>query len=89
MKHLIWDMSLNPLIILKGVPATLLEPVDPEPVKALRHNLDPDQKAIFRFKVGRFDPAKRAILLSSITESTATCPNRQLSQAIRGASPQG
>jgi hypothetical protein len=59
MKHLMWDMSLNPLVIPNGIPATLLEPVDPERVTALRHVLDPDQKAIFLFKVGRFDLAKR------------------------------
>jgi alpha-amylase len=62
MKHLMWDMSLNPLVIPNGIPATLLEPVDPEPIKALRHVLDPDQKAIFLFKVGRFDPAKRWLM---------------------------
>jgi hypothetical protein len=62
MKHLMWDMSLNPLVIPKGIPATLLEPVDPEPMRALRHVLDPDQKAIFLFKVGRFDLAKRRLM---------------------------
>jgi hypothetical protein len=61
MKHLTWDMSLNPLVIPNGIPATLLEPVDPELGKALRHMRVPDEKAIYLFKVGRFDLAKRSL----------------------------
>jgi hypothetical protein len=65
MKHLMWDMSLNPLVIPNGIPAMLLEPVDPEFGRALRHILDPDEKALFLFKVGRFDPAKRREYISA------------------------
>jgi glycosyltransferase involved in cell wall biosynthesis len=60
MKHLMWDMELNPLVIPNGIPAGLLERVDAGQVAALRRVLtcdDPD--AWLLFKVGRFDPSKR------------------------------
>lgn len=62
MKHLMWDMGLNPLVIPNGIPASLLEPVDASQVAALRRALAPNNGALMLFKVGRFDPAKRWLM---------------------------
>ncbi|GAB4278532.1 MAG: hypothetical protein Kow0080_30250 [Candidatus Promineifilaceae bacterium] len=62
MKHLMWEMDLNPLVIPNGIPATLLQAVPTEQVDALRTILDPDNDAVILFKVGRFDPAKRWLM---------------------------
>ncbi|MCA9874034.1 MAG: glycosyltransferase [Anaerolineales bacterium] len=62
MKHLMWDMDLNPLVIPNGIPADLLIPVDTEKVQALRSTLAPQNNRVILFKVGRFDPAKRWLM---------------------------
>ncbi len=62
MKHLMWEMDLNPLVIPNGIPAALLHPVPAGRTAALRHILDPDNNAVMLFKVGRFDPAKRWLM---------------------------
>jgi alpha-amylase len=62
MKHLMWQMDLNPLVIPNGIPQTLLEPVDPDLVASLHHTLSFDGNTIMLFKVGRFDPAKRWLM---------------------------
>jgi len=62
MKHLMWRMGLNPLVIPNGIPPALLEPVDPHRAAALREALDAGRRAIMLFKVGRFDPAKRWLM---------------------------
>lgn len=62
MKHLMWGMGLNPLVIPNGIPASLLAPVDTRQVAVLRAALRVDEQTIMLFKVGRFDPAKRWIM---------------------------
>jgi glycosyltransferase involved in cell wall biosynthesis len=62
MKHLMWKMDLNPLVIPNGIPAMLLKPVNDEQVTALRNALELDHSALMLFKVGRFDPAKRWLM---------------------------
>ncbi|MCP4426934.1 MAG: glycosyltransferase [Chloroflexi bacterium] len=62
MKHLMWDMGLNPLVIPNGIPADLLKPVNKKQALALRAALAPDDNSIMLFKVGRFDPAKRWLM---------------------------
>jgi glycosyltransferase involved in cell wall biosynthesis len=62
MKHLMWEMDLNPLVIPNGIPAGLLMPVDHNQVTALRTVLAPEDGAVMLFKVGRFDPAKRWLM---------------------------
>jgi glycosyltransferase involved in cell wall biosynthesis len=59
MKHLMWTMGLNPLVIPNGIPDDLLEPVDTGQVDALKRALNLDEDTLMLFKVGRFDPAKR------------------------------
>jgi glycosyltransferase involved in cell wall biosynthesis len=58
MKHLMWAMGLNPLVISNGIPDDLLEPVDTGQVAALKRVLNPGEDTLMLFKVGRFDPAK-------------------------------
>lgn len=62
MKHLMWDMKLNPLVIPNGIPADLLETVDADQVAALAQALSHTNGALILFKVGRFDPAKRWLM---------------------------
>ncbi len=62
MKHLMWGMGLNPLVIPNGIPSHLLEVVPKERVRTIRRLFSPDDKTIIIFKLGRFDPAKRWML---------------------------
>ncbi len=63
MKHLMWDMGLNPLVIPNGIPRGLLTPVDTRQVTELRRVImADDNEAWLLFKVGRFDPSKRWIM---------------------------
>lgn len=61
MKHLMWNMGLNPLVIPNGIPADHLKPVKPEQTSALRKALSAED-ALMLFKMGRFDPAKRWLM---------------------------
>ncbi len=63
MKHKMWGLGVNPLVIPNGIPARHLEPVDPAAVARLRsvaRRNDPSR--LFLFKIGRFDPDKRWIM---------------------------
>lgn len=63
MKHKMWDLGVNPLVIPNGIPSRHLEPVDPAAVERLRsiaRRGDPER--LFLFKIGRFDPDKRWIM---------------------------
>jgi alpha-amylase len=62
MKHLMWRLGLNPLVIPNGVPVEALGPVDETRVAALRAILSPGDSSLILFKVGRFDPAKRWLM---------------------------
>ena len=56
MKHIMWGIGVNPLVIPNGIPARLLEEVDADVVARLRRLAD---GKMLLFKVGRFDPDKR------------------------------
>jgi len=58
MKHIMWGMGLNPLVIPNGIPKRLLEPVDGEKVQQLRQCLSIDGGTVLA-KVARWDPDKR------------------------------
>jgi alpha-amylase len=62
MKHLMWDMGLNPMVIPNGIPQDLLDPVDEQQIAGLKRVLTPDGEAALLFKAGRFDPAKRWLM---------------------------
>ncbi|HEX2514019.1 MAG TPA: glycosyltransferase [Chloroflexota bacterium] len=56
MKHSMWDLGLNPLVIPNGIPDRFLVPADPQGVAALQAGAG---GAPLLFKIGRFDPDKR------------------------------
>ena len=56
MKHIMWGLGLNPLVIPNGIPSRLLDEVDADAVRRLRRLAE---GRMFLFKVGRFDPDKR------------------------------
>jgi glycosyltransferase involved in cell wall biosynthesis len=63
MKHRMWDLGVNPLVIPNGIPTRHLTPVDPAAVKRLREIArQGDPRRYFFFKIGRFDPDKRWIM---------------------------
>ncbi len=63
MKHRMWSLGVNPLVIPNGIPTRHLTPVDPEAVKRLREIArQGDPRRYFFFKIGRFDPDKRWIM---------------------------
>jgi glycosyltransferase involved in cell wall biosynthesis len=59
MKHLMWDLGMNPMVIPNGVPERFLTPPDPERVAQLRQAANGYP---LLFKIGRFDPDKRWIM---------------------------
>jgi glycosyltransferase involved in cell wall biosynthesis len=58
MKHIMWGMGLNPLVIPNGIPKRLLKPVEEEKVQQLRRCLSIDGGTVLA-KVARWDPDKR------------------------------
>jgi len=58
MKHIMWGMGLNPLVIPNGIPRRLLQPVEEEKVQQLRQCLSIDDGTVLA-KVARWDPDKR------------------------------
>ncbi|WP_052887620.1 glycosyltransferase family 4 protein [Thermogemmatispora carboxidivorans] len=60
MKHKMWELGVNPLVIPNGIPARHLTPVDPAIATRLREIArQGDPRRLFLFKIGRFDPDKR------------------------------
>ncbi len=60
MKHQMWQLGVNPLVIPNGIPARHLRPVNEDLVGRLREVAQQgDPHRLFLFKIGRFDPDKR------------------------------
>ncbi len=60
MKHKMWDLGVNPLVIPNGIPSRHLKPVDERQALRLREIArQGDPRRMFLFKIGRFDPDKR------------------------------
>ena len=55
MKHVLWGMGVNPLVIPNGIPSSLLHAVSREEVEKMRGSLNAD---VILSKVARWDPAK-------------------------------
>ncbi len=55
MKHIMWGMGLNPLVLPNGIPKTLFGTTDKAQVHALRTAVGAD---LMLFKVARWDPDK-------------------------------
>ena len=56
MKHIMWGVGTNPLVIPNGIPRQALQPVDEAAVARVREILGGSP---LLFKIGRFDPDKR------------------------------
>ncbi len=56
MKHIMWGVGTNPLVIPNGIPKRAVEPVDEAAVARVRQILGGDP---LLFKIARFDPDKR------------------------------
>jgi len=56
MKHIMWGMGLNPLVIPNGIPSFLLNKVNEKATARLRKSVDAD---LLLSKVARWDPDKR------------------------------
>jgi glycosyltransferase involved in cell wall biosynthesis len=59
MKHLMWNLGVNPLVIPNGIPKRWFNPIKMEEVRALRKACGAQ---FLLAKVGRFDPDKRWIM---------------------------
>jgi glycosyltransferase involved in cell wall biosynthesis len=59
MKHIMWGLGLNPLVIPNGIPNRFLDPVDQAEVAALKRAVGGSP---LLFKIGRFDPDKRWVM---------------------------
>ncbi len=56
MKHIMWRVGVNPLVIPNGIPSGLLGKVSGKPSRQLRRGIDAD---LLLAKVARWDPDKR------------------------------
>ncbi len=56
MKHVMWDVGVNPLVIPNGIPADRIRTADPALVSRLRSAFGERELV---FKIGRFSPDKR------------------------------
>jgi glycosyltransferase involved in cell wall biosynthesis len=61
MKHIMWGMGLNPLVIPNGIPRKLLQPVEEEKVQELRNCMG-TKGSMLLAKVARWDPDKRWLM---------------------------
>ncbi len=59
MKHIMWDLGINPLVIPNGIPDRFLAAPDKRAVAALKEGA---HGSPLLFKIGRFDPDKRWIM---------------------------
>jgi glycosyltransferase involved in cell wall biosynthesis len=84
MKHKMWDLHVNPLVIPNGIPQRYLDPVDAVKsgtLRAIMQRGDPQRQ--FLFKIGRFDPDKRWIMAIEAAARMKYTGN-PLSMIIRG-----
>ncbi|MEJ2737787.1 MAG: glycosyltransferase family 4 protein [Anaerolineae bacterium] len=89
MKHLMWTMGLNPLVISNGIPGDLLKPVNAQQVAALKRVLDVGEDALVLFKVGRFDPAKCWLTAVEAAAQLKAAGYRVIFPARGGIEPHG
>lgn len=62
MKHYMWGLGQNPMVIPNGIPSALLDPVAPGGPQTLRKALGAGREAPVFVKVARWDPDKRWIM---------------------------
>jgi glycosyltransferase involved in cell wall biosynthesis len=80
MKHVMWDRSINPLVIPNGIPEDRIRTAEPAMVAKLRAAF-PDRELIF--KIGRFSPDKRwNMAMDALVQEKAR--GRRIAAVIRG-----
>ncbi len=63
MKHKMWDLGVNPLVIPNGIPTRHLAEVEHSHIQQLRSVAQRgNPNRLFLFKIGRFDPDKRWLM---------------------------
>ncbi len=62
MKHYMWGLGQNPMVIPNGIPERLLDPVDPRAVETLHRALRTPELGPVLVKVARWDPDKRWVM---------------------------
>lgn len=86
MKHLMWRMGLNPLVIPNGIPESLLDEVDTAPAAKLRQSLNAD---VILTKVARWDPDKRWLMAVEALAKLKATGMRTMLLARGGIEPHG
>lgn len=76
MKHSMWEMGLNPIVIGNGIPKNLLTRVDPNLSASLRKSIGSD---LVLSKIARWDPDKR---WNMAIEATAKLKSRGLKTTL-------
>src|SRR3972149_5630203 len=80
MKHVMWERSVNPLVIANGIPNDRIRPGNPAEIASLR-NAFPGRELVF--KIGRFSPDKRwNIAIDAMAEEKRR--GRSVATVIRG-----
>ncbi len=86
MKHIMWEMKLNPLVISNGIPKSLLAKVDEKAANIIRDSIDTD---LLISKVARWDPSKRWKTAVNAVAQLKEVGLRPLLLARGGAEPYG
>jgi glycosyltransferase involved in cell wall biosynthesis len=86
MKHLMWRMGLNPLVIPNGIPESLLDEVDTDAAAKLRQGLNAD---VILTKVARWDPDKRWLTTVEALAKLKASGMRTVLLARGGIEPHG
>jgi glycosyltransferase involved in cell wall biosynthesis len=80
MKHIMWTMGLNPLVIPNGIPSRLLRPVNRAQVARIRRVLEAETLLV---KIARFDPDKRWLMAMEVVAQLKT-ENHRVALVARG-----
>jgi glycosyltransferase involved in cell wall biosynthesis len=86
MKHIMWGMGLNPLVIPNGIPSSLLNNVNEKDAARLRKSLDAD---LVLSKVARWDPDKRWNMAIEATARLKANGRKTVLLARGGIEPHG
>jgi glycosyltransferase involved in cell wall biosynthesis len=86
MKHMMWRMGLNPLVIPNGIPSRLLRPVNHAQVANLRRVLEAKTLLV---KIARFDPDKRWLMAMEAVAQLKAEGHRVALLARGGVEPHG
>jgi glycosyltransferase involved in cell wall biosynthesis len=86
MKHIMWGMGLNPLVIPNGIPRSLLNRVDANATAKLKRSLGAD---LILAKVARWDPDKRWNMAVEATARLKARGMRTVLLARGGMEPHG